>query len=244
MNYSKQDIIDKVRASANDNQGIRKIYQEDFVNYRGKTTDTKEYYTEVVAEELLRNNILGSMGSITEIVRESGYKVDSHDGVSYTVNSNRKEEIFCKDLFSLSNNGQKHFDEVGVILDYQLPLKNKRSNTGIGKIDLISKTNQEIWLLELKVKDNTETVLRCVLEIATYYQLLSKVKFLESYPEFALNSISDIRKGILVVKDSSQEAELEEMKCGLSKRDNLSKIMEIIKVEAFTIDINNVVVRK
>lgn len=244
MNYFKQDIINKVKASIHYNQGMHKIYQEDFINYRGKTTDTKEYYTEVVAEELLRNNILGSMGSIDEIKRESGYKVDSHDGVSHTVESNRKEEIFCKDLFSLSKNGQKHFDEVGRILDYQVPLKNRRSDTGVGKIDLISKTNGQIWLLELKVEDNKETVLRCVLEIATYYQLLSKVKFLESYPEFATHSISDIKIGILVAKGSSQETELDEIKSGGSIRNNLMKIMEILKVEAFTIDKDNVVVRK
>ncbi|HZK56354.1 MAG TPA: hypothetical protein VFC84_19530 [Desulfosporosinus sp.] len=244
MNYLKQEIIDKIKASIKENQGIQKIYQERFVNYRGKTTDTKEYYTEVVAEELLRNNILGSMGSINEIVRKSGYKVDSHDGVSHTVGSNRKEEIFCKDIFSLSKNGQKHFNEVGLIIDYQVPLKNRSSDTGVGKIDLISKTKDELWLLELKVEDNKETVLRCVLEIATYYQLLSKTKFLESYPEAATSSISDIRKGILVVKGSSQEAELDEMKCGQNKRDNLKIIMESLKVEAFTIDINHDVVKK
>lgn len=229
--YNKQCVINKVKGSINN---IQEIYREALINYRGKTSDTKEYYTEVIAEELLKNDISGKMCKIKEIVRGSGYKVANHDGVSLTI-SNRKEEIYCKELYSLSSTKQKCFNEIGMIIDYQVPLKNKQTDK-VGKIDLISKTKDAIWILELKVIDNKETVLRCLLEITTYYQVISKNALIGSYPEFSGYSIGDIRKGILVLKGSSQETELEEMKCG--KRDNLKKLMEILEVEAFTIDDN------
>jgi len=239
--YSKQEIIDNIKKSINSN--VKNLYKEKFVNYRGKTNDTKEYYTEVIAQELIQNNIFELMSSIQEVVRNSGHKVASHDGITLKITP-RKEEIFCKELFSLSKyETMKKFDEIGEILDYQVPLKNKRSDTGVGKIDLISKTENTIWLLELKIETNKESVLRCILEIATYYQLLSNSKFLESYdPEFPSQSIIDIKKGILVAKGSSQENELDEMNCG--KRNNLKNLMKILKVEAFTIDADYNVVRK
>lgn len=233
MSYSRQYIIDEVNKTLNH---VQELYKANFVNYKGKTTDTDEYFTEIAAEELLNQNIFGAMRSINEIVRlrNSGYKVKSHDGINHTENSNRKEEIYCKDLFALSRDGKKIFNEIGTIFDYQVPLKHSRSDIGAGKIDLVSITDDEIWLLELKVEDNKETVLRCVLEIATYYQVLSKSVFIDSYPEYPGHTVDHIKKGILVMKESSQDIELNEMNNG--ERVYLKQLMNVLNVEAFIID--------
>ncbi|WDC83370.1 hypothetical protein PL321_11465 [Caloramator sp. mosi_1] len=62
-------------------------------------------------------------------------------------------------------------------------MKKTQKDDGVGKIDLISKSKNSIWLIELKCykhKDkeaNEETLLKAALEIATYYQWLDKVNF-------------------------------------------------------------------
>ncbi|TXJ58291.1 hypothetical protein EPJ67_02480 [Brachyspira aalborgi] len=50
--YKKDEIINKLENL----KDISALYKEDFINYRGDTTDTKEKYTEVIAEWLIKNN--------------------------------------------------------------------------------------------------------------------------------------------------------------------------------------------
>lgn len=50
--YKKDEIINKLENL----KDISTLYKEDFINYRGDTTDTKEKYTEVIAEWLIKNN--------------------------------------------------------------------------------------------------------------------------------------------------------------------------------------------
>lgn len=52
MAYTYQDIIDKCEEAF---QNINAFYQAKVVNYKGKTKDTDEYYSEVVAKFLLDN---------------------------------------------------------------------------------------------------------------------------------------------------------------------------------------------
>ena len=48
--YKKDDIINKLENL----KDISTLYKEDFINYRGDTIDTKEKYTEVIAEWLIK----------------------------------------------------------------------------------------------------------------------------------------------------------------------------------------------
>lgn len=78
---------------------------------------------------------------------------------------------------------------LGNIIDYQVPLKGKQSDK-IGKIDLVgySEQNRRFSLIELKYHPigSQETLLRCILEIYTYYKFLDKERFkrdfIENYP--------------------------------------------------------------
>ena len=79
---------------------------------------------------------------------------------------------------------------MGNIIDYQVPLKGKQSDK-IGKIDLVgySEQNRRFSLIELKYhpSGSQETLLRCVLELYTYYKFLDKERFkadfIENYPD-------------------------------------------------------------
>ena len=52
LEYSRDDIFKKCRNAFCD---IKTFYKQPFINYNGKTEDTNEYHTEVVAEFLCDN---------------------------------------------------------------------------------------------------------------------------------------------------------------------------------------------
>lgn len=85
------------------------FYKKDFINYRGKTTDTKEYYTEVVAE-FLCERISEYVNGIECISRKSSYKTEGHDGM-YDPDSNREEEKIAMQmqvhLFSMAESSTR-----------------------------------------------------------------------------------------------------------------------------------------
>ena len=194
--YTREEIIKKLQDSSKD---MSTLYTQTFINYTGKTTDTKEKYTEVIAEWLLNN--IDLLYKIQKINRKSSYKVETHDG-KYN-NSNRKEEIIAMEIFR-----QSSLNILGKILDYQTPLKNEQDDKA-GKIDIVSynKDIKTVYLLELKNEYNEETMLRCVLEIFTYSKTLDKDKFLE---DFNLPKDTKIKASPLVFFNGSQYKEMVE----------------------------------
>ena len=219
--YKKDEIINKLENL----KDISTLYKEDFINYRGDTTDTKEKYTEVIAEWLIKNFNL--FDNIKKITRQSSYKVDTHDGKHNNQNSNRLEEIMAIEIFN-----QKSLNILGKVLDYQTPLKNERDDKA-GKIDIVSynKDIKTVYLLELKKEDNEETMLRCVLEIFTYSKTLDKDKFLE---DFNLPKDTKIKASPLVFFNGSQYKEMIE---GDNKY--LKDLIKKLEIELFYISKNN-----
>ena len=175
--YSKEEIIKMLEETKSE---IKKIYKKDFINYTGETSDTNEYYTEIIAEWLLKNIEL--FDYIKPITREKSYKVDSHDGIIKNEASNREEEKIAMKLFDFSQNQGKVFDIIGKIIDYQTPLKNVQTDD-IGKIDSLAYDENEktLRILELKKPDSKETMLRCVLEAYTYLKIVDKSKLLKDF---------------------------------------------------------------
>lgn len=66
--YTREEIIKKLQDSSKD---MSTLYTQTFINYTGKTTDTKEKYTEVVSEWLLNN--IDLLYKIKKITRLSSY---------------------------------------------------------------------------------------------------------------------------------------------------------------------------
>ena len=219
--YKKEEIINKLENL----KDISTLYKEDFINYRGDTADTKEKYTEVIAEWLIKNFNL--FDNIKKITRQSSYKVDTHDGKHNNQNSNRLEEIMAIEIFN-----QKSLNILGEVIDYQTPLKDKLGDEA-GKIDIISydKDNKIVYLLELKREDSKETMLRCVLEIFTYFKTLDKDKFLE---DFNLAKDTKIKASPLVFFNGSQYKEMAD-----SNNKYLKDLIKKLEIELFYISKNN-----
>lgn len=85
MGYVESDIIKMCDKAWND---IATFYQADCINYRGRTSDTNRYYSEIVAEYVL-NHMEEFRAGIPMITRESCY--DLHHNGTYREGTGRKD---------------------------------------------------------------------------------------------------------------------------------------------------------
>lgn len=152
---------------------VGSFYKTSIVNYRGYVTGekkiTENLYTERIAKSILEHDLLTEWNSLMP-VRENHFVPDHSKECECIISTNRKEEILAKLLYR-----QGDVVGLGKILDYQTPLKEKKSDS-YGKIDLLSynKKDNLISVVELKYRPSVsdETLLRCILEAYTYYKLL------------------------------------------------------------------------
>ena len=128
MKYKKYEIIEMCENAFTE---VNTFYKKDFINYRGKTSDTNEYYTEIVAQYVLEH-LEEYKNGIIVITRNKSYKTDGHNG-EFSPCSNRIEEIIAKEMYRQGIT----FDSIGKIIDYQTPLKSKKDDVA-GKFDLLS----------------------------------------------------------------------------------------------------------
>ncbi len=214
--YSKKEILEEIQDMGN-------FYKRKVVNYRGTTSDSKEYYTEVVAEWILKNIYL--FDYIKPITREKSYKADSHDGKIKNEDSGREEEMIAMKLFDSSQNQGKVFDIIGKIIDYQTPLKDIQTDKA-GKIDLLAYNEKEnpktLRILELKRPNSDETMLRCVLEAYTYLKVVDKDKLLK---DFGLPKNTKIKACAFVFYGGEQHQEMQKNK------ENLGELIKELGIE-------------
>lgn len=196
MSYTKKEILLRLDDMASD---MSVFYKKDCINYRGKTADTKEYYTEVIAEWLLEH--LQLLEQIKPITRQSSYWVAGHGGIPEHPDSNREEE-----LIAMAMKRQARLSLVGQVLDYQTPLKNVQKDKA-GKIDLLTYDGAVLRILELKEPDSRETMLRCVLEGYTYLKTADQTKLLA---DFGLPASTEIAACPLVFRKGSQWQEMQQ----------------------------------
>jgi hypothetical protein len=183
-----------------------KLYKMGIVNYTGKTSDTSEFYTEVIAQYILDQH--DYFEGILENTRQSSYKVPEHNKKMDIPTSNRKEEILAITMFTKLNH----------VLDYQVPLKNIQTDDD-GKVDLLIEQDNALFLTELKGRNSRETLLRAVLEIETYYRTVDKAKLLRDYNK----EDKEVRKALLIFENSEQYRDLTD------KDKPKPKIRELVK---------------
>ena len=228
MDYTRAQILGRCK-NAFGNKST--FYKMDFINYRGKTTDTGEYYTEVIAE-FLCDNINDYINGINCITRKSSYKTKGHNG-EFDLASNRKEEKIAMQIFKQSRD-RGPFPLIGKIEDYQTPLKSSADDEA-GKIDLLSFDGKIMRILELKKPDSKETMLRCVLEGYTYLQTIDKPKLINNFndelkKDFVYNSEEvEVKASPFVFYGGAQHKEM------AGSRPYLRKLMELLDSKPYYI---------
>ena len=221
--YNEEETIIELRNALKD---INTLYNKKCINWSGTAKHSHKQYTEIIAEELL--NHIDKFDTIDNISRKSSYKRENHSNIKIDCKSNRDEEKFAKKIIDLE------LDTLGLITDYQIPLKDTMENKGIGKIDLIShnKESKRLFLIELKYKGNKDTLLRAILESYTYSKIVDTNKLKKDF----LSSVNphEIIPSILLVKGCKSYNELKEMED--DKRPHLRSLSKKLGIKLFTIE--------
>lgn len=242
MSYAKQEIKEQITSALTTPE---KIYNNKWVNRKGRTSDSKELYSEVIAEELLFN--LHKLREIPVVHREETYSPENHSKIIIDLKySNKNEEIFAKRLVGLE------LDKLGAIKNYQIPLKDKNSDK-TGKIDLLSfnEKAKTLYIIKLKYKENEESLLRAILESYTYFKTVDQEKLIKDQKKLIedihndefLKELSDynsddikVKPAVLVVPECSACEELNEIKN--ENRPKLEALAKALEVDCFILGID------
>jgi len=185
--YKDTDIRNEVQTQLQANRNL--FYGVGILNYEGVTVDTKINLSEVIADELLRNyHLVEKIGKDTLIRRTKSFN-RNHKGVANVKARIRRFGYleYNEKLLAIALYNSKKGYCLGKIFDYEVPIKEAQTDK-YGRIDLVSTdaVNHSVKLIELKIKPKNkdgETLLRALLEVYTYYKLISNSfdKFLEEY---------------------------------------------------------------
>lgn len=222
--YSKAGFLELLRKAVGD---VDSFYAQNFLNYRGIASDTKERYESIAAEFVLEN--LAAFENIRVINRQSSYKTDGHeqlipdnDKISEIKKGvvRRQEEWLAKSMYG------KSYENLGKVIDFQVPIKDVHGDKA-GKIDLISfsESDSALYLLEFKKPDSKETLLRCILEAYTYYKQVNHAKLLS---DFELPAHSNIIPAVLIYKQSFAATSLSNLP--------LQKLRNVLGISIFLIN--------
>lgn len=221
--YNEKDVLEMCEKAIK-NPAL--FYTQNFVNYQGICQDANVPYTELIADYLMKHFQKLKKG-IPQIRRGASYYKDSHDG-TFDPKSPRTEEITAIKMFNYCKDG-KRYAKIGTILDYQTPLKNKRSDKA-GKIDLLAYDGSVLRILELKKSDTPETMLRCVLEGYTYLRTVDTVKLIKDFNKKAGVNIPEetpVKASPIVFAGSLPHREY------LEDRPKLKSLMKFLDSEPF-----------
>ena len=226
--YTKSEVLQIVKN--------KPLYQMSCVNWRGKTVKNEkdcggEYYSEIIAESVLKDELL--LNCPRGEIRDS-FKFSKHDGNTENNDSMRKEERFCLDCYKNRDTKPSPF---GRIINYQVNIfKGTKINVDLVAYDEDSDT---LWLIEVKGHDgeSDETLLRCVLEVETYYRCLQPhsktllTTLSSKDEEVRTTENTKIKKGIWVPEGSRAKQDFD----GLENRPNLSALIQRwgIRVETY-----------
>jgi hypothetical protein len=223
--YPAEDTIEKLEKAL---RSPDRLYKESFVNWSGRSRGGGEYYTELLAARLLKDDTLNTyLGGIVPIRRSRTYCTPSHQvgcERGRENESNRREEILAKSITNVH--------PLGEVRGYQVPLKDKQSNKGAGKIDLVVKGEDALWLVELKYLNKGETLLRCALEISTYFQQVNREKLCE---DFGLSPNLPTGKAVAVDRQCLAFDEFVEMQKG--ERPQLQTLLKRLTVRVVHFDL-------
>lgn len=140
----------------------------------------------------------------------------------------RREEWICHLAM-----GQP-FEVIGKIVDYQVPLKTPGAsdNSGLGKIDLLALNGDTLYLLEVKEPNNTESPLRAILEIYTYWKQLGGDDCQLFSRHVKVSGANKVKKALLLFESENKGSVYQKL-LYREGHERLFELMKKLNVECF-----------
>jgi len=231
IKHTEQEVINSLKEYIDDpRKMLPLLYKAPFITRYGETLHTKKKYYDIVADYLLKEI------DIIDLFEKNIIKISRREkGKSYNAghpklkieekkrilkNKNAGEDEIAKCLFG------DEIEQIGKIIDYQIPIANEESQS-VGVVDMLSYKDNILSLIEFKKQNNKETLLRAILEIYTYYQ---HIKHIEELKEDFCYPNADIQNVVLIFKDSFLDKQ--------TVSDNIKMLAEKFKVKIISIEPN------
>ena len=226
MDYTKEKIVEmtgtdiaehgnwiKDLDSKNDFMGADTFWLSESASRIGKTSDTKEDYTEVVGAFLLENGFIekDNFTGVKQITKKAPYQVHTKFSPAACYLSLHLEEKF------------------GTIIESEIELGNYPDDKA-GVVDLITykKDTDELNLIEFESDYSENTLLSAALKIQTHYQTIDKEKLVNDFYSKEDSPISSknpqIKKVLVLLKGSNAYKEYQE------NRPNVTKILDELQI--------------
>ncbi|MBI1823620.1 MAG: hypothetical protein HYR80_05865 [Nitrospirae bacterium] len=224
-------ILEEIEICKKPTNDYSSLYKSNCVKWAHQTTDDKRFCTEVISEELLNIN----NWKFNTITRESDYV--AHYDIKNTKllpkpKPQVKKESEKRRAIRLFKKGMAF--NFGEIIEYQVPIKDKR-DSGSGEIDLVAynKTRKILYIIELKFTGNkSDTLLRAILEIETYFNQINKNKFKSNFHRLR-GPFNKIEKAVLLYPKCRAYDESIEMNEG--NRPKLKELINKLTINVFTV---------
>ena len=226
MDYTKEKIVEmtgtdiaehgnwiKDLNSKNDFMSADTFWLSESASRIGKTSDTKEDYTEVVGAFLLENGFIekDNFTGVKQITKKAPYQVHTKFSPAACYLSLHLEEKF------------------GTIIESEIELGNYPDDKA-GVVDLITykKDTDELNLIEFESDYSENTLLSAALKIQTHYQTIDKEKLVNDFYSKEDSPISSknpqIKKVLVLLKGSNAYKEYQE------NRPNVTKILNELQI--------------
>ena len=206
-----------------ENRTCRYLYQV------GVIATPNENYVKYAYEYILENELSceKELKGIDEIVRVKNYKVDH--AKKHLEETNRIEEHIVMQFYS--DNGKVYIKQIfGKIIDYQIPMKNSNEDKGIKAIDFINLKNNILYLSEIKAPNSRESLLKAILEIQTYYQIVCKSKLKK---DFNIDDDVLIKKSIVIYSNTKAYKQFQ-------NNIYIKKLIDLFEIEVIVLKNNGV----
>lgn len=226
MDYTKEKIVEmtgtdiaehgnwiKDLDSKNDFMGADTFWLSESASRVGKTSDTKEDYTEVVGAFLLENGFIekDNFTGVKQITKKAPYQVHTKFSPAACYLSLHLEEKF------------------GTIIESEIELGNYPDDKA-GIIDLVTykKDCSELYIIEFEPDYSQNTLLSTALKIQTHYQTIDKKKLVNDFYSKEDSPISSknpqIKKLLILLTGSNAYKEYQE------NRPNVTKILNELQI--------------
>ena len=232
MDYTKDKIVEmtgtdiaehgnwiKDLNSKNDFMGADTFWLSESASRIGKTSDTKEYYTEVVGAFLLENGFIekDNFTGVKQITKKAPYQAHTKFSPAACYLSLHLEEKF------------------GTIVESEIELGNYPDDKA-GIVDLMTynKDTDELYLIEFEPNYSENTLLSAALKIQTHYQTIDKEKLVNDLYSKEDSPISSknpqIKKVLVLLSGSNAYKEYQE------NRPNITKILNELQIIVIPVD--------
>ena len=164
----------------------------------------RKFYSDDIANIIV--NDFHHINLVKKDLRQNNFKIDDHCGQAQLSTDIKQitEKRFLRALFNFAN--EKPLKFIGKVIDYEVPLKEKRGAQH-GDIDLLAFNNNNLFVIEAKKHNSSESILKAILEAYVYSKLVHSVKE-RFYSDFGFTSELILTPTILTFKSAASGKQL------------------------------------